>query len=176
MDADQPVPARSATASFGNDALAESSERYASLFTHHPHAAYSVDRHGTFTDANARALEMTGLSLQQMRETHFSQVIHPDTLHLIEEGFERAMAGEPQLVDARVLRADGEIIDIRCTAIPIVVDGEVVGVHGVTEDVTHANAWCVSSRRPTPPRPCSWPPSATRCAPHWPPSWAPPTS
>ena len=120
-------------------ALAESSERYSSMFTHHPHAAYSVDCNGYFTDANARALEMTGLSLQQMRETHFAQVIHPDTLEVIREAFQRAMAGEPQLVDARVLRADGEVIDIRCTAIPVVVDGRVVGVHGVTEDVTEAN-------------------------------------
>jgi PAS domain S-box-containing protein len=114
-------------------------ERYTSMFTHHPHAAYSVDPDGYFTDANARALEMTGLSLEQMRQTHFSQVIHPDTLRPIEDGFERAMAGEPQLVDACVLRADGEVIDIRCTAIPVIVDGKVVGVHGVTEDITEAN-------------------------------------
>ena len=120
-------------------ALAESSERYASMFTHHPLAAYSIDCNGYFTDANARALEMTGLSLEQMRGTHFAQIIHPDTLPVIQEGFERAMAGEPQLVDAAVLRADGEVVDIRCTAIPVIVDGAVVGVHGVTEDVTEAN-------------------------------------
>lgn len=120
-------------------ALAESSERYSSMFTHHPLAAYSIDCNGCFTDANARALEMTGLTLQDLLGTHFAQVIHPDTLPAIQAGFERAMAGEPQLVDACVLRADGEVIDIRCTAIPVIVDGAVVGVHGVTEDVTEAN-------------------------------------
>ena len=114
-------------------------ERYTSMFTHHPHAAYSVDPDGYFTDANARALAMTGLTLEEMRQTHYSQVIHPDTLRPIEEGFAGAMAGEPQVVDACVLRADGEVIDIRCTAIPVIVDGKVVGVHGVTEDVTAAN-------------------------------------
>jgi PAS domain S-box-containing protein len=122
----------------GEDALAEGTERYASMFTYHPHAAYSVDRHGYFTDANARALEMTGLTLEQMRETHFAQVILPEDLHLIQDGFDRAMTGAPQLIEARILRADGEVIDIRCTAIPVVVGGEVVGVHGVTEDVTEA--------------------------------------
>jgi PAS domain S-box-containing protein len=122
----------------GEDALAEGTERYASMFTHHPHAAYSVDRHGYFTDANARALEMTGLTLEQMRETHFAQVILPEDLHLIQDGFDRAMTGAPQLIEARILRADGGVIDIRCTAIPVVVRGEVVGVHGVTEDVTEA--------------------------------------
>lgn len=119
-------------------ALAEGSERYASLFTHHPHAAYSVDRHGYFTDANHPALAMTGLSLEQMREAHFSEVIHPEDLHLIQDGFDRAMSGVPQVVEARVLRADGEVLDSRCTLIPVVVGGEAVGVHGIAEDVTDA--------------------------------------
>ena len=122
----------------GEGARAESSERYSSMFTHHPHAAYSVDTRGYFTDANDRALEMTGLSLEEMRQTHFAQVIHPEDLHLIQDGFDRAMAGDPQLVEARVVRVDGEVVDIRCTAIPVIVADEVVGVHGVTEDVTEA--------------------------------------
>ena len=133
-------PSRSSStdAPVGAQAMSQSSERYASLFTHHPHAAYSVDTRGYFTDANERALEMTGLSLAEMRQTHFRQVIHPDDLHLIQDGFDRAMAGDPQVVEARVVRVDGEVVDIRCTAIPVIVAGDVVGVHGVTEDVTEA--------------------------------------
>ena len=119
-------------------ALAESRERYASMFAYHPHAAYSVDRRGYYTDANVRSLAMTGLSLEQMRELHFSQVIHPDDLQIIQDGFERALVGDPQLVEARVLRADGQVVDIRCTMIPVVVGGTVVGVHGVSEDITAA--------------------------------------
>ncbi|MFC7362071.1 sensor histidine kinase [Nocardioides astragali] len=137
MNAEHLDPAQ-ASAGLGDATIAESSQRYASLFTYHPHAAYSVDRRGYYTDANPRALEMTGLSLQQMRETHFSQVIHPEDLHIIQGAFDGAMTGETQLVEARVLRDDGEVIDIRCTAIPVVVGGEVVGVHGIAEDVTAA--------------------------------------
>lgn len=118
--------------------LASSGERYASLFTHHPHATYSVDRNGYYTDANPRALAMTGLTLQQMRETHFALVIHPEDVHIIKDGFDRALAGEPNLAEARVLHVDNQVIDIRCTMIPAVVDGEIVGVHGVTEDITEA--------------------------------------
>lgn len=124
--------------SLGGAAAGENSELYASLFTHHPHATYSVDRRGYYTDANPRALAMTGLSLEAMRETHFAEVIHPLDGDLVQDGFDRTLAGDPQLVDARVLRADGHIVEIRCTMIPVVIDGEVVGVHGVTEDVTDA--------------------------------------
>ncbi len=119
-------------------ARAEGSERYASFFHHHPHATYSLNRHGYYTDANDRALAMTGLSLEQMREAHFAQVIHPEDLHIIQTRFDRTLAGEPGLAEARVLRTDGRIVDFRTTMIPVVIGGEVVGAHGVTEDITAA--------------------------------------
>ncbi|GAB3028389.1 hypothetical protein GCM10011376_16080 [Nocardioides flavus (ex Wang et al. 2016)] len=131
-------PSSSSSASLGEGALAQGPERYASLFTHHPHAAYSVDQRGFFTDANDQALAMAGLTLEEMRQAHFAQVIHPDDLPVIQAGFEGAMAGEPQVMDARVVSTSGEVTDIRCTAIPVIVGGEVVGVHGVSEDVTEA--------------------------------------
>jgi PAS domain S-box-containing protein len=112
----EPDRSPSTPATLGEGALAQSTERYASLFTHHPHAAYSVDRHGFFTDANTQALEMAGLTLEEMRQAHFAQVIHPDDLDRIQAGFEGAMAGEPQVIDARVVSTDGEVTDIRCTA------------------------------------------------------------
>lgn len=121
-----------------DETLAESRQRYASLFTYHPHAAYSLDPKGYYTDANPRALEMTGLTLDELRAAHFALVVHPDDLSLVEDGFERAMAGLPQVVEARVVRTDDTIVHFRTTMIPVVVDREIVGVHGVAEDVTHA--------------------------------------
>jgi PAS domain S-box-containing protein len=138
MDPAHAEPAQPTSPSMEEGSLAQATERYASMFTHHPHAAYSVDPEGHFTDANQRAVEMTGLSLEELRRTHFAEVIHPDDLSLMQDGFERALAGDPQLLDARVVRVDGEVVDIRCTAIPVVVGGRVVGVHGITEDVTEA--------------------------------------
>lgn len=116
----------------------ESSERYISLFTHHPHASYSVDRTGYYTDANSRALAMTGLSLEQMKETHFSQVVHPDDVEILQDNFERALDGEPGLFEARVMHTNGQVLNIRCTVIPVIIGDEVVGVHGVSEDITDA--------------------------------------
>ncbi|MDR7251581.1 PAS domain S-box-containing protein [Nocardioides sp. BE266] len=120
------------------DHLAEAAARYASLFTHHPQAAWSLDGRGYFTDANSHTVDMTGLSLDQLRQAHFGEVIHPDDLDLFQEAFHRVMAGEPQLLEGRVIDADGEVTDIRCTAIPVVVHDQVVGVHGISEDVTEA--------------------------------------
>lgn len=138
MNAEQNGPALSVSTSLRERDLAESSERYSSLFTHHPHATYSVDCDGYYTDANPVSLAMTGLSLEQMRQTHFSAVLHPEDVHIVQDGFERALAGDPQLAEARVLRTDGQVVEIRCTMIPVVVGKRVVGVHGVSEDITEA--------------------------------------
>ncbi len=138
MHGDQLDPDLSASTPLGHSARVQSTERYASMFTYHPHAAYSVDPQGYFTDANAHALQMTGLTLEQIREAHFGQVVHPEDLPIIQGGFERALSGVPQLEEARVVSSEGEVTDIRCTMIPVVVAGEVVGVHGVSEDITDA--------------------------------------
>ena len=130
---------------------------------------------GVFTDANARSLEMTGLTLEEMRQTHFGQVIHPEDLHLIQDGFDRAMAGDPQVVEARVVRttarsstsaarpsrSSSPTRSSACTASP--------------RTSPRPSGSCASSRRPTPPRRSSWPPSATRSvrrSPRW---WARPS-
>ncbi|MBS2939155.1 PAS domain S-box protein [Nocardioides sp. J2M5] len=111
-------------------------ELYASMVAHHPHAVFSVDREGRYTEANAHARAMTGMSLDEMRRTHFLQTIHPGDHELMLGAFAHVLSGEPIVVEARVVRVDGKVVDIRCTGIPVAVDGEVVGVHGVTEDVT----------------------------------------
>lgn len=122
--------------SLGESALAQGSARYASMVAHHPHAVFSVDRDGFYTEANAHACAMTGLSLEQMRRTHFADTIHPADHAVMQDAFEHVMTGEPVVVEARVVRVDGAVVDFRCTGIPILEGGEVVGVHGVTEDIT----------------------------------------
>lgn len=139
MTDERPVHSAQASTDDHGGALAEATARYASLFTHHPQAAWSLDSEGRFTDANARALDMTGLTLAELREAYFPQVLHVDDLERFADAFTRVMAGEPQVLDGRVVSADGEVTDIRCTGIPVVVHDEVVGVHGIAEDVTETN-------------------------------------
>lgn len=139
-----------------DETLAESRQRYASLFTYHPHATYSLDPEGYHTDANPRTLEMTGLTLAELRRSHFAQVVHPEDLPMVQDGFERAMAGLPQVIEARVVRTDDTIVHFRTTMIPVVVDQEIVGVHGVTEDVTHARRVLQELEEANAAKPGSW--------------------
>ena len=60
-------------------ALAESIERYRSLFAYSPHAAFSLDLAGNFTDANAVAEQVSGYTLAEFRQMSFAELIRPRT-------------------------------------------------------------------------------------------------
>ena len=72
-------------------ALAESIERYRSLFAYSPHAAFSLDLDGTFTDANAVAEEVSGYTLAEFRRMSFIDLIRPEDQAATVAAFEGAV-------------------------------------------------------------------------------------
>lgn len=120
-------------------ALAESNERYRSLFAYHPHAAFSLDLDGRFTNANAVAEDVSGYSLAELSSMDFTQLICADDLAEALAAFESALNREPQQLESTMSHKDGHVIELMVTVVPVVVDDEVVGAHGIAEDVTERN-------------------------------------
>jgi len=120
-------------------ALAESTERYRSLFAYNPHAAFSLDVHGMFIDANAVAQDLSGYSLAELRTMVFTDVISPEDVPRTQAAFRNALRRDPQQLEASMFHRDGHRIEMSLTAVPVVVADEVVGVHGIAEDVTERN-------------------------------------
>ena len=119
--------------------LAESIERYRSLFAYVPHAAFSLDLQGRFTDANAVAQEVSGYTLEEFLRMGFTDLITPEDLGPAVEAFHGALHRAPQRLEATMRHKDGSVIELNVTAVPVVVHNEVVGVHGLAEDVTEQN-------------------------------------
>jgi PAS domain S-box-containing protein len=120
-------------------ALAESIERYRSLFAYSPHAAFSLDLEGRFTDANRVAQEISGYSIEEFLQMGFTDLIAPEDVAVTVAAFEAALDRAPQRLAADMRHKDGSIIELSVTAVPVVVHGDVVGVHGLAEDVTDQN-------------------------------------
>jgi PAS domain S-box-containing protein len=120
-------------------ALAESTERYRSLFAYNPHAAFSLDLHGRFIDANAVAERLSGYAHAELRSMSFVDVVCDEDLARTATAFEDVVNRHPQQLEARMVHKDGHVIDLSITSVPVVVGDEVVGVHGVAEDVTERN-------------------------------------
>lgn len=134
-----PVSSRRQQRSATARALAESNERYRSLFAYHPHAAFSLDLEGRFTNANGVTQDVSGYSLAEFSDMDFTQLICDPDLPAAVAVFERALHREPQQLASTMWHKDGHVIELMITVVPVVVDDEVVGVHGIAEDVTERN-------------------------------------
>jgi hypothetical protein len=60
----------------------------------------------------------------------------PEYLETVKRHFSKALNGEPQSYEAAVLAKDGRRIDIHITSVPIIINGEVIGIYGIAEDIT----------------------------------------
>jgi PAS domain S-box-containing protein len=119
--------------------LAETSERYRSLFVYHPHAAFSLDLEGGFENANPASERLSGFTVDELRQMNFATIVHPGDLTTVLEAFQDVLNRHPRELEARMVHQDGHVIELSLMAVPIVVCDEVVGVHGVAEDVTDRN-------------------------------------
>ena len=113
-----------------------SEQRFRSLFDHNPDPVYSFDLTGRFTSANRATEELVGFTLDELRELSFHGMIAPEDRGATAAAFARVVEGEPQTVDLAILTRHGNRADLEVTAMPIVVDGAVVGVFGMSKDVT----------------------------------------
>lgn len=116
--------------------LEKSKQEYKSLFDQHPDAVFSLDITGTLTNANKAVLELTGLKLEQLSAVHFRNLLPAEERERVDRFFNATLRGQPQRFDVRVPDSEGKLRLLDVTYMPIVVDGEVVGVHGVAKDIT----------------------------------------
>lgn len=119
--------------------LADTTQRYRSLFDYHPDAVFSLTPRGELFGANASAGRITGYSADELLGMHFAELVHPDDLPRVATAFARLLAREPQHFEARIRSRQGRLVDIAVTGLPIVVGEEVVGAYGIAEDVTERN-------------------------------------
>jgi len=123
----------------GERALAERAERYRSLFAYSPHGVFSLDLTGRLTDANDALQQLTGHTLDQLLSIEYHDIIHPDDVEAGEKAFAAVIERVPQLLQARLVTATGTVREIKLTAVPVIVSDQVVGVHGIAEDITTTN-------------------------------------
>ncbi len=116
--------------------LRESEQRYRSLFDHHPDAVYSFDRDGRFVSANAACEGLTGYAPEELIGKPFAPLVVPENRQRTLERFRAVMAGVGTSYDETILHKTGRRVEVAITALPIVVDGNVVGIYGIAKDLT----------------------------------------
>lgn len=116
--------------------LEKTERHYESLFRHNPDAVYSLDLEGRFLTANLTTVQMLGYQTQELRQKLFTDFIIDAEYKEARRHFEEAVRGEPQNYEVTITDKIGKRVDLSVTSIPIVVEGEIVGVYGIAKNIT----------------------------------------
>jgi len=117
--------------------LADSLEKYKSLFENANDIIYFLDDQGRFLDLNRRAEEALGLSKKSFIGKKFTKLIHPDSIEETKKKFKAGMMGKkiaPYIIKVRVKGGKVRILEIRPSS--IIKKGEIIGRFGIARDIT----------------------------------------
>jgi diguanylate cyclase (GGDEF)-like protein/PAS domain S-box-containing protein len=116
--------------------LRENEQRYRSLFYHNPDAVFSLDPRGTCLSANPACEEITGYRVDEMVRSPLSKLVVREDLPGTLRHIVRTARGDAQSFEIGIVRKSGERARLRITTLPIVVDGEIVGIYVIAKDET----------------------------------------
>jgi len=98
---------------------------------------YKIGPDGFFTYLNRTVLERSGLTRENFRRCHYLDLIVPEQQEFVRARFERVMRGEENPpYDLRTRGRDGREYVMEVKSRPIFEDGRVVGMLGISRDVT----------------------------------------
>ncbi|GBF75794.1 PAS domain-containing sensor histidine kinase [Paenibacillus sp. 598K] len=116
--------------------LKESEQRYKSLFEYNPASVYSMDLGGTYLTANASMEILTGYTIEELTGMYFGPIVPEKDMEKTLHHFNLAREGYPQNYEISIIHKEGHLVDISVTNVPIVVNDRIVGVFGISSDIT----------------------------------------
>ncbi|QOR39202.1 EAL domain-containing protein [Billgrantia diversa] len=111
-------------------------EWHHSLFAYHPHGVYEFDLEGRFKRGNIAQESITGCSEEELLGRHFNEFVAPAYRELTQAAFDAAKAGASRRYETLATHIDGHTCHLEVTNFPVIVEGEIVGVYGICQDIT----------------------------------------
>ncbi|AOM82537.1 EAL domain-containing protein [Salisediminibacterium beveridgei] len=117
-------------------ALSQSNQRYHSLFEYNKAGIFELDRFGYFTTLNPAGERLLGRSIAELKDETFQSMVSTEDVPMVRQMLQVALDGSTVDYKVTVLDAKGvrKILDI--THLPMIVDHEIVGVYGISKDIT----------------------------------------
>ncbi len=116
--------------------LAESEQRYRSLFYHNPDAVFSFDPRGRCLAVNPACEVITGYTSDEILARPWSAFIVREDVKRTLRHFARTVRGEAQTFEISIIRKTGRRARLNITTLPITVGSQIVGIYGIAKDET----------------------------------------
>lgn len=119
--------------------LQESELRFKSLFEHHPDGIVVRDLSGKFISGNKAIESITGYSIEELRRETIQSLATSEDVDQVIECFRAAAQGTAKKFRAKAIRKDSSIIEVEAVYVPLIIESEIKGVHGIFRDVTQSS-------------------------------------
>lgn len=110
--------------------------RIESLFRHSQDAVFSYNLDGKLLDANLAAFRLTGYDWEELSGLKLSDMISTEYQHTVSVNFRHTIAGQSRNFDCALIHRGGRRLEVNNTNVPVLVEGQVVGVYTIVRDIT----------------------------------------
>jgi len=120
-----------------NRALKVSEERFRWLTEMSGEYVWQLDLNGRLVYASSSVEKLHGISPQEAVQLHYRDFLPPLEIERVAQVLAKAVSGEEyQLAQFTSKGKDGSLLPVEVSVSPIIQDGVVVGLHGLTRDIT----------------------------------------
>ncbi|MGD6817862.1 ATP-binding protein [Metabacillus sp. 84] len=120
--------------------LERSNEHYRSLFHHNPDGVFEADCCGRLMALNPEGEMIIGWKESSLKGRSAVDFIKMDEQRKAKDLFEKVLEGNPQKFELTVNTRLNQKRILRCSLLPMIVDGEIQGVFGIARDITEFKA------------------------------------
>jgi PAS domain S-box-containing protein len=116
--------------------LKDNKQRYKSLIEFNANSVFAFDLNGNYTSSNNTHEKMSGYSKEDILKMHYLDMITPEEREKVNKLFELVTKGTPQNFRTAVHHKNGSLIHLNTSITPIIVNGQIDGVYGISQDIT----------------------------------------
>lgn len=116
--------------------LMEKEERYRSLVENISEAIFTLNTDGYFTYLSPVAERISQYTVDEIVGQHFSHLVHPDDLPLVESGLKKLYSGTNETIEFRIFDKDSKILYIRASGSVIAENGQPTALTGLVTNIT----------------------------------------
>ena len=116
--------------------LDEHSPNYETLFTCNQDSIFTMDIEGNVVQTNPSFEELSGYSSNEAEQLKLQLLFPIDNINKVFHHFHKAVLGQFENFDCKMINKMGSVIDLNITNIPISVNDQIVGVCAVARDIS----------------------------------------
>ncbi|WP_075620363.1 PAS domain S-box protein [Paenisporosarcina indica] len=114
-------------------------KRLNSLVEHNDDAVYEMDLQGKFIHINKAFTKISAFHENELIGSTFLHLILEEKKEEVMSHFMNALKGRKEEYETWIRNKNGQLVQLLVKNVPIIVDGNIVGIYGIASDITEKN-------------------------------------